>query len=103
MFIIFYWCNCVADEDYSSDPIDVTFGVGDTSVTVCINITDDSIDERNEAFGVVLKTTDDTPDFVQIVDPMRATGIIEDDDETGTDILAWDDLSMFKMKMTVQI
>ena len=80
--------NCVADEDYSSDPIDVTFGVGDTSVTVCINITDDSIDERNEAFGVVLKTTDDTPDFVQIVDPMRATGIIEDDDETGTDILA---------------
>ena len=72
-----------ADDDYVSDAIDVTFGVGDTSAIVCINITDDNIDEGNEAFGLVLKTTDDTPDFVEIVDPMRATGIIDDDDETG--------------------
>ena len=79
----YWWYNCVADEDYSSGAIDVTFGVGDTSAIVCINITDDSVDERNEAFGLVLKTTDDTPDFVEIIDPMRATGIIEDDDETG--------------------
>ena len=72
-----------ADDDYVSDAIDVTFGVGDTGAIVCINISDDNIDEGNEAFGLVLKTTDDTPDFVEIVDPMRATGIIDDDDETG--------------------
>ena len=66
-----------------SGATDVTFGVGDTSATVCINITDDSVDEGSEAFGLVLKRTDDTPDFVQIVDPMRATGIIDDNDETG--------------------
>ena len=82
-----YWLytTCfVADDDYVSGVINVTFGVGDTSAIVCINITDDMIDEGNEAFGLVLKTTDDTPDLVEIVDPMRATGIIDDDDETGT-------------------
>jgi len=69
--------------DYSSDTINVTFGVGDTSAIVCINITDDSIDEGSEAFRLVLKKTDDTPDLVEIVDPMNATGIIDDDDEPG--------------------
>ena len=48
-----------------------------------INITDDSIDEDNEAFRLVLKRTDDTPDLVEIGNPMNATGIIDDNDETG--------------------
>ena len=81
-----YWLYTVcfvADDDYVSDAIDVTFDVGDTSAEVSINITDDNINEGNEAFGLVLKTTDDTPDLVEIVDPMRATGIIDDDDELG--------------------
>jgi len=74
---------CVADEDYSAGDINVTVDAGDTIIVICINITDDSIDEGDEAFGLVLKTTDETPDFVQIVDPMTAIGIIEDDDEPG--------------------
>ena len=78
----FVYC-CVADVDYDSGPFDVTFGVGDTSAEVSINITDDFIDEGSEAFALVLKRTDDTPDFVEIVDPMNATGIIDDDDEPG--------------------
>ena len=48
-----------------------------------INITEDTIDEGSEAFGLVLKRTDDTPDLVEIVDPMNATGIIDDNDEPG--------------------
>ena len=81
----FYWLYCfVADDDYVSGAFDVAFGVGDTSVEVSINITDDSINEGSEAFGLVLKTTDDTPDLVEIVDPMRATGIIEDNYDTGS-------------------
>ena len=86
MRCLIYWLytTCfVADDDYVSGVINVTFGVGDTSAIVCINITDDMVDEGNEAFGLALKTTDDTPDFVEIVDPMNATGIINDDDETG--------------------
>ena len=73
----------LADDDYDSGAINVTFGVGDTNAEVSINVNDDSIDEGSEAFGLVLKRTDDTPDFVEIVDPMNATGIIDDDDEPG--------------------
>jgi len=71
----------VAENDYDSGAFDVTFFVGDTSAEVSINTIDDSINERNEAFRLVLKKTDDTPDLVEIVDPMNATGIIDDDDE----------------------
>ena len=74
----------VADDDYVSGAFDVTFGVGDTSAEVSINITEDTIDEGSEVFGLVLKRTDDTPDLVEIVDPMRATGTIVDNDEPGT-------------------
>jgi len=71
----------IADVDYISDTINVTFGVGDTSATVCINITDDSIEEGSESFRLVLKRTDDTPDLVEIGNPMNVTGIIDDDDD----------------------
>jgi len=74
-----YWFHIVADEDYVSGAINVTFGVGNTSTEITINITDDSIDEGSEAFKLVIKRTDDTPDLVEIVDPMNATGIIDDD------------------------
>ena len=83
VFEIDYAYYCVADVDYDSGTFDVIFGVGDTSAEVSINITDDSIDEGSEAFALVLKRTDDTPDFVEIVDPMNATGIIDDNDEPG--------------------
>ena len=59
----------------------MVFNAGDNRVTVSINITDDNDDEGDEAFGLVLKRTDDT---VQIVGPTTAFGIIEDDDEPGT-------------------
>ena len=52
-------------------------------MTVSINITDDNDDEGNEAFGLVLNRTDDTPDTVQIIGPTTALGIIEDNDEPG--------------------
>ena len=52
-------------------------------MTVSIKITDDNDDEGDEAFGLVLKRTDDTPDTVQIVGPTTAFGIIEDNDEPG--------------------
>ena len=81
LYSISYYC--LADVDYDSGPFDVTFGVGDTSAEVSINITDDSIDEGSEAFGLVLKRANNTPDLVEIVDPMNATGIIDDDDEPG--------------------
>jgi len=64
--------------------INVTFGVGDTSAEVSINVIDDIIDEESEAFRLILKRTDDTPDLVEVVNPMNATGIIDDDDEPGT-------------------
>ena len=79
----FLYCF-VADVDYDSGAFDVTFDVGVTSAEISINITDDIVDEGNEVFGLVLKRRDDTPDLVEIVDPMRATGIIDDDDELGT-------------------
>jgi len=63
--------------------INVTFGVGDTSAEVSINVIDDIIDEESEAFRLILKRTDDTPDLVEVVNPMNATGIINDD-EPGT-------------------
>jgi len=69
--------------DYEAGAFDVTFDVGDTSAEISINITDDSIDEGSETFGLVLKRTDDTPDLVEIVEPKNAIGIIDDDDETG--------------------
>ena len=78
------WCCCLADDDYDSGVINVTFGVGDTSAEVSINIIDDSVDEGSEAFGLVLKRANNTPDLVEIVDPMNATGIIDDDDEPST-------------------
>jgi len=83
-------CCCLADDDYDSGVINVTFGVGDTSAEISIDITDDSTNERNEAFGLVLKRTDDTPALVEIVDPMNAIGVIDDDD---------DKLSMFCGKL----
>ena len=78
-----YYCCYIADVDYESGTFDVIFGVGDTSAEVSINITDDSIDEGSEAFGLVLKTIEDTPALVEIIDPMNATGIIDDDDAPG--------------------
>ena len=97
VFEIDYAYYCVADVDYDSGTFDVIFGVGDTSAEVSINITDDSIDEGSEAFALVLKRTDDTPDFVEIVDPMNATAIIDDNDEPGMVVslhllLSWLDL-----------
>ena len=74
----------VADIDYESGTFDVTFDVGDTSAEISINITDDSVDEGSEAFRLVLKKRDDTPDMVDIVDPMNAIGIIDNDDDPGT-------------------
>jgi len=73
----------VAGADYESGTFDVIFGVGDTSAEVSINITDDSIVEGSEAFGIVLKRANNTPDLVEIVEPMNAAGIIDDNDETG--------------------
>ena len=72
-----------ADVDYDSDVIDVMFNVGDSQATVGINITDDNIDEGNEAFGLELKRTDGTPDTVQITGLTVAFGIIDDNDEPG--------------------
>ena len=74
-------CCCVAGVDYDSGLFDVIFGVGDTSAEVSINITDDSIDEGSEVFGLVIKRANNTPDLMEIVDPMNATGIIDDDDD----------------------
>jgi len=78
---------CVADVDYDSGPFDVTFGVGDTSATVSINIIDDTISEEREVFGLILKRADDTPDFVEIGSPMNVTGIIDDNDEPGMQMM----------------
>ena len=60
------------------------FNVGDSRVTVSINITDDNEDEGNETFRLDLKRTGDTPDTVQIIGPTTAFGIIVDNDEPGT-------------------
>ena len=72
-----------ADVDYDSNVIDVMFNVGDSRVTVAINITDDNVDEGDEVFGLDLKRTDGTPDTVQITGLTTAFGIIEDNDEPG--------------------
>ena len=55
-------------------------------MTASINITDDNDDERDEIFGLVFKITDGTPDTVQIIGPTTAFGIIEDNDEPGTNL-----------------
>jgi len=79
----------VADEDYDSGSFDVTFGAGDTSAKVSINITDDYINEESEVFGLVLTRKDDTPDLVEIVEPINVIGIIDDNDETGMLFSLW--------------
>ena len=71
-----------ADEDYDSDVIEVTFNPGDTRMTISINITDDSIDERDEVFALVITNISTTRGTVQITDP-TAFGIIGDNDEPG--------------------
>jgi len=71
---------CVADDDYDSGTFDVTFGAGETSAEVSININDDSIDEESEEFRLVFRST---PIFVQIAGPPMVTGIIDDNDEPG--------------------
>ena len=73
-----------ADEDYDSDVIEVTFNPGDTRMTISINITDDSIDEEDEAFALDLTRTSATPDTLEIAGPTTAFGIIEDNDNIGT-------------------
>ena len=72
-----------ADEDYDSDVIEVTFNPGDTRMTISINITDDSIDEEDEAFALDLTTISAMPDTLQIAGPTTAFGIIEDNDDIG--------------------
>ena len=72
-----------ADEDYESGVIEVTFNPGDTRMTVAINITDDSIDEEDEAFALDITATSATPDIVQIGNQTTAFGIIEDNDDIG--------------------
>ena len=72
-----------ADEDYESGVIEVTFNPGDTTMTVAINITDDSIDEEDEAFALDITTISATSDIVQIGNQATAFGIIEDNDEPG--------------------
>ena len=62
--------------------IEVVFNAnGDTRMTIAINITDDNIDEGDEAFA--LDITNTIPDIVQVVGPITAYGIIEDNDEPG--------------------
>ena len=72
-----------ADEDYDSDVIEVTFNPGDTRMTISINITDDIIDEEDEAFALDLTIISATPDTLEIAGPTTAFGIIEDNDEPG--------------------
>ena len=74
----------VADVDYESGTFDVTFDAGSTSAEISINVTDDSLHEKSEAFGLVLKSTGSLPDLVEIVNPIRATGIIDDNDGLGS-------------------
>ena len=69
-----------ADEDYDSAVIEVTFNPGDTSMTVAINITDDSIVEEDEAFALDLTIISATPNTLQINGSTTASGIIEDND-----------------------
>ena len=73
----------LADEDYDSNVINVTFNPGDTRMTISINITDDSIDEEDEAFALDLTIISATPGTLEIAGPATAFGIIEDNDEPG--------------------
>ena len=72
-----------ADEDYDSDVIEVTFNPGDTRMTISINITDDSIDEEDEAFALDLTIISATPGTLEIAGPATAFGIIDDNDDIG--------------------
>ena len=47
----------IGDVDYDSELYNVTFAKGDTSVTFCINITDDNALEADETFSVVIDDT----------------------------------------------
>ena len=72
-----------ADEDYDSDMVEATFNPGDSRVLVAINITDDNIDEEDEAFALDITTISATPGTVEVVGPTTAIGIIVDDDDIG--------------------
>ena len=80
MEIKLYWYCCVADDDYDSGTFDVTFGAGETSAEISINITDDFIVEESEEFRLILRSA---PIFVEIVGPLMVTGVIDDNDEPG--------------------
>ena len=69
--------------DYDSDVIEVTFNPGDTTMTISINITDDFIDEEDEAFALDLTIISAMPDTLEIAGPTTAFGIIDDNDDIG--------------------
>ena len=70
--------------DFDSDVIEVAFNVSeDSRMNISINITDDDIDERDEAFALDIINTNTTFGTVQIIGPTTAFGIIMDNDEPG--------------------
>ena len=65
--------------DYDSELYNVTFAKGDTSVTFCINITDDNALEADETFSVVFDDTS-LPDRVISRYPNEANVTILDNE-----------------------
>ena len=47
----------IGDVDYDSELYNVAFAKGDTSVTFCVNITDDNALEADETFSVIIDDT----------------------------------------------
>ena len=70
----------LADVDYTSVVINITFNNGDNSQVVAVPITDDEIAEADETFEVFLKNFPDSPHNVIFADPSVAVGTIFDNE-----------------------
>ena len=48
------WYNFTGNVDYDTGPYNVMFMKGNTTATLCINITNDEILEEDETFGLII-------------------------------------------------
>ena len=84
--------TAVSPGDFTAGGYSLSFDAGDTSGTLSIQLKEDSLDEDNETFEVMV-TGSDQPSYVIVGDPDTATVTITDDDSSPV-LVAIEDVSL---------
>ena len=94
--------TATAGSDYTSASGTLTFAVGDTSETVEVSVTDDSVDEADETFTVTLSSASNAS-----ISDATATGTITDNDPEPSlsigDVSVAENVSSGKAEFTVTL